>query len=121
LAAAAAQGYRVRQWTLVIPIDLSGPETTWWDRWTERQEAKHSVEIELWDKHHLDTLLRTEGGDTVEAHFFPPFAAPPPPAEEALAALTTTLEIRRVGDTDPYAVGVVEPDVATESDLDEEF
>jgi hypothetical protein len=89
LNAAAAQGYRVRQWTLVVPIDLSGPETTWWDRWKERKQALHSVEIALWDKHRLDTLLRAAGGPAVEAAFFPPFAAPS--LVETLAELTETV------------------------------
>lgn len=58
LKAAKMNDYGVVRWTLVSPLDLSAPETQWWDTWREEQESTYDLTIELWDKHRLDTLLR---------------------------------------------------------------
>lgn len=75
---AAKHGYELARWTLAIPIDLSAPETTWWDGWKARQETEHGITIELWDKHRLDTLLLLPDAEPIDHEFFPPFASPSP-------------------------------------------
>lgn len=72
--AATKNGYQLIRWTLTIPVDLSAPETQWWDGWKREQEAEYGLTIELWDKHRLDTLLRPPDADAIRNEFFPPFA-----------------------------------------------
>lgn len=72
--AAAKRGYRVARWTLAIPIDLSAAETKWWDGWKKRQEKESGFQLVLWDKHHLDELLRVGDAEAIRDEFFPPFA-----------------------------------------------
>lgn len=37
-------------WTLCLPIDLSVPETKWWQRWKKRASESSGIHIELWSK-----------------------------------------------------------------------
>lgn len=46
-----------KEWTLVIPVDLSIAELRWWESFRERNETKHSLRISLLSRTHISTLL----------------------------------------------------------------
>lgn len=41
---------KVVLWTLCIPIELSVPETQWWQRWKKKESERLGIQIELWTK-----------------------------------------------------------------------
>ncbi len=41
---------RVARWTLCIPIEMSVPETQWWQKWRKREGENWDCQIELWSK-----------------------------------------------------------------------
>jgi hypothetical protein len=102
---AAGRGHRLVQWTLVIPLNMSAPETKWWDGWKGRQEEDHGLRIELWDRHRIETLLRLPDAERIDAEFFPPFAAPTvtprpvqtPPAEMSYDELLFIAQLTAAG------------------------
>jgi hypothetical protein len=68
--AASGHDYTVITWTLVLPIELSGEERSWWDKWVAAQKADE-IAIELWELSRLQELLRSPEAADVRAEYFP--------------------------------------------------
>jgi|GEM_PF-3366796 len=58
--------FTMSKWVLCLPIDLSGPEKLWWDKW----KAKKDREIELWDKLAIERMLLDEKNRGIKEAFF---------------------------------------------------
>jgi hypothetical protein len=112
--AAAANDYEIISWTLVLPVDLSPPERTWWDGWVTPQKSD-AIAIELWELSKLRELLRSPDAADVRAEFFPhldPVHPPqPPPVLPAPAGAVSEdmLFIKQL-----QAAGLTELEVASE-------
>lgn len=68
--AAAEHGHTIIAWTLVLPIELSAEERTWWEKWVATQKA-NKIEIDLWELSQLQELLRSPDAADVRAEYFP--------------------------------------------------
>lgn len=99
LAAAKANGYTVKGWTLCVPTTLDAPNTKWWQGWVKR--TNDGVVKELWDEGRLRRkLLADVASDIRNAYFAPVFAieAPPSPASAPARKLETLVDDSAYGD-----------------------
>lgn len=84
---AGEEGFSVDVWTLCIPVDLDPDALKWWTGWKRRQEKKHDVRIQLWDRTGLEKTLGSPDAADVRETYFPAGGAKqkppaPPPIEE---------------------------------------
>lgn len=70
LAAAEKNGFKVKSWTLALPVDLDGPETKWWDNWRRKAQRTTGVVIELWPAASVESLLLKPDLAGVRQQFF---------------------------------------------------
>lgn len=112
--AATEHDHTIMGWTLVLPVELSPIERTWWDGWVAKQKAD-KIAIDLWELSALQELLRSADAADVRAEYFPhldpvhPQQPPPvfPPPEGALSEDMLFIKQLR-------AAGVGELEVASE-------
>jgi hypothetical protein len=67
---AKAEGYRLRSWTLCIPVNMDPLATKWWDGWKKRRGQETQVVIELWDQTELESMLISPDAAHVRAAYF---------------------------------------------------
>ena len=62
--------FMVRRWTLCLPLDLSKPEKTWFEKWRSDQ-AEHGVAIsDVWGATKLESLLYQSKNQSLREVFF---------------------------------------------------
>lgn len=62
--------FKVKSWTLCLPVDLSLEETEWFEGWKAKQ-ADSGIEIlQPWGALHIETLLLQEKNRTIREAFF---------------------------------------------------
>lgn len=67
--AAENKDFRMKTWTLCLPIDMSIPEKKWFDEWKATQQQT-GIEIRLWSALHLEGLLYSEKNRHLREVFF---------------------------------------------------
>jgi hypothetical protein len=62
--------FKVKSWTLCLPVDMSLEETEWFEGWKAKQ-ADSDIEIrQPWGALHIETLLLQEKNRTIREAFF---------------------------------------------------
>ncbi|MFF2275586.1 hypothetical protein [Agromyces sp. NPDC058126] len=100
LRAAAKHGYVLKSWTLCLPIELDGPNLSWWQRWARRTEAADGVGIELWTAGTLRRRLMDDEATKVRLYYFSPVF--PIPGEAGDANPPATRPLQHLPDLDEY-------------------
>jgi hypothetical protein len=67
---AELKGFAVDSWTLVVPIELSGDETKWWENWSKKQRRETGIPIELLTGPELELTLLKPDLAPVRQQFF---------------------------------------------------
>jgi hypothetical protein len=98
LRAAGQHGYKLKSWTLCLPIELDGPSLSWWQGWAKRTETADGVVIELWTAGTLRRRLMDDEATRVRRYYFSPIF----PIEAGGAKSPTTRPLRDLPDVDEY-------------------
>ena len=72
LRAADTHGYKLKSWTLCVPIELDGPNLRWWHSWAKRKEKADGVVIDLWTAGTLRRRLMDDEAQNVRNYHFSP-------------------------------------------------
>lgn len=70
LKAAAKNGYKVKAWTLCVPIDLEADAHVWFTK-LKRELRKAGVICQLWAANDLERFMLREDGEAIRRYFFP--------------------------------------------------
>jgi|SRR5579864_296046 len=62
--------FRVKSWTLCLPIDMSVDETEWFEGWSQKQAGAGIDVRKPWGALHLEGLLLQEKNRTIRQAFF---------------------------------------------------
>jgi len=67
---AARQGYKITEWVLCVPADLTRENHRWWGGWRDDAEAATGVRIGLWGATELRGLLIRPDAQAIRAHYY---------------------------------------------------